>query len=103
MAVTVGVRLPDNTIKTIEKLSKEEGADKSTVLRKAIEKGLKDWMLEKALALYRDGKVSLWKASEIAGISLRKMIDVLEEKNIRYNYDIDSLAEYIKKKYGKVI
>ena len=41
-----------------------------------------------ALELYREGKVSLGKASEIAGLSVWEMMSLLKERRIPLNYSI---------------
>ena len=41
-----------------------------------------------ALELFREGKVSLGKASEIAGLSVWEMMYLLKERRIPLNYSI---------------
>lgn len=40
--------------------------------------------------------MTLWKASRMARISLRKMMDLLKEKNIEAQYGMDELEEGLK-------
>ncbi len=40
---------------------------------------LHGWIEKKVIGLYSDGKISLWKAAEILGISSWELIDVLAE------------------------
>ncbi len=46
-----------------------------------------------ALELYREGIVSLGKASDIAGIGLNEMIYELKKRKIPFNYDQESFKE----------
>ena len=62
--------------------------------KKDIPKAVKLYL---AIELYREGKISLGKASEIAGISKEEMMEVLSRKGIPINYDIDDLKEDIKR------
>ena len=62
--------------------------------KKDIPKAVKLYL---AIELYREGKISLGKASEIAGISKEEMMKVLSRKGIPINYDIDDLKEDIKR------
>ena len=39
------------------------------------------------------GEVSTWKAAEIAGVSLRKMNKILQEKGVEMHYSEESLKE----------
>ena len=62
--------------------------------KKDIPKAVKLYL---AIELYRERKISLGKASEIAGISKEEMMEVLSRKGIPINYDIDDLKEDIKR------
>ena len=46
---------------------------------------------DEALNDYRDGRVTLWRASEIAGFSLREMMEIVKERKIPVPYTIDDL------------
>ncbi len=48
---------------------------------------------EIAVALYRDGKVSLAKAASIAGVSLTKMKEILMEKGINPRLGVEGVHE----------
>ena len=62
--------------------------------KKDIPKAVKLYL---AIELYRERKISLGKASEIAGISKEEMMKVLSRKGIPISYDIDDLKEDIKR------
>ncbi len=49
-----------------------------------------------ALELYREGRVSLGKAAEIAGLSLREFLYELRTRRIPLNYDIEEFEEDLK-------
>ena len=89
--ITTSVRLPKEVVDEIERLSKEEGIDKGTFIRKLIVESLKEYKIRKALELYREGKVSLWKAAEIAGITYREALEELKKRNIPFKYDLEDL------------
>ena len=89
--VTTSVRLPKEIVEEIERLSKEEGIDKGTLIRKLIAESLREYKIKKALELYREGKVSLWKAAEIAGITYREALEELKKRNIPFKYDLEDL------------
>ena len=89
--VTTSVRLPKEIVEEIERLSKEEGIDKGTLIRKLIAESLREYKIKRALELYREGKVSLWKAAEIAGITYREALEELKKRNIPFRYDLGDL------------
>jgi len=49
-----------------------------------------------AIELYREGKISLGKAAEIAGVSKWEMMEILASKNIPIQYDVNDLEKDIK-------
>ncbi|MEM1989143.1 MAG: UPF0175 family protein, partial [Candidatus Bathyarchaeia archaeon] len=73
----VSARLPKEMVRFIEEIAREERVDKSTILERALEHYLREWRINKAVELYRDGLVTLSRAAEIAGVSIWEMIDVL--------------------------
>lgn len=89
--VTTSVRLPKEIVEEIDRLSKEEGIDKGTLIRKLIAESLREYKIKRALELYREGKVSLWKAAEIAGITYREALEELKKRNIPFKYDLEDL------------
>jgi predicted HTH domain antitoxin len=43
--------------------------------------------------MYKNQEVSLWKASEIAGVSLAEMLSELPRQKIVFQYDLEELKE----------
>jgi len=91
----ITTRLRKELVKEIEAIARDEALDRSSAVQKLVEIGLREYRLKKALNLYRAGKVTVWKAAELAGVSLRAMIDLLKAHDISYEYDMDSLEEYV--------
>ena len=86
MTEIVSTRVPDDLAKDLEEIEKEEKTDRATVVRKLLAKAIAQWKLEKALTLYRDGKITLWKAAKIAGLSLWEMMDIIRERKVPFRY-----------------
>ncbi|MFH1894970.1 MAG: UPF0175 family protein [archaeon] len=78
----LSARLPKEDIFIIEAVSEEEKTDKTTALKKLLSLGAKKYKLDKSIKAYREGKISIGKAAETAGISLWEMMDELKAKNI---------------------
>jgi len=89
--VTTSVRLPEDVIQEIEKLSREEGVEKGTLIRKLLTESLREYRIDKAMEMYRSGKASLWRAAEIAGITYREALEELKKRNIPFRYDLEDL------------
>ncbi|KUK07736.1 MAG: Uncharacterized protein XD48_0071 [Archaeoglobus fulgidus] len=89
--VTTSVRLPKEMVEEIEKISRDEGVDKGTLVRRLLAESLREYKTKKALELYREGKVSLWKAAEMAGITYREALEELKKRRIQFKYDLGDL------------
>lgn len=93
MTETVSTRIPNEMAKDLKEIEREEKADRATVIRKLLAKAIAEWKLEKALKLFRDGKITLWKAAKIAGLSLWEMMEIVEEKKIPFTYTYEDFRE----------
>ena len=82
---TIEIKLPDYLAK---KLPQEE-----SVIQRVLELGLKQLEIEKAVERYKEGGISLAKAAEIAGISIREMIPIAYAHGLEPKYD-HSIIEY---------
>jgi len=93
---TISVRLPEQYLHDIEEACRLELVDKGTMLRKLVGTGLQEYRTKKALALYRSGEISLWKAAEMAGITYRGALEELKRSNIPFQYQKEDLDVDIK-------
>jgi len=82
MTEVLSVKIDEDMAKLLEEVAREEGTEKSPAARKLLALGAKRWRLERAVGLVITGKVSVWKAAEIAGTSLREFLGVLDERKI---------------------
>jgi predicted HTH domain antitoxin len=60
-------------------------------LVKGIDMPEERWLLDLAVGLYVDRRVSLGRGAEIAGISKPEFLDALGERRIPVNYDVVDL------------
>jgi predicted HTH domain antitoxin len=95
MGKTLTSRLPDDMAKQIEEIAKIEKLDKSSVIRRLLDKGIIQWKQDFALKLYQNGEASLGKAAEISSLSIWEFLDKLAEKKIPLNYDIEDFLKDI--------
>lgn len=71
----VGTRLPESFIADLEKIEQVEQTDRSTVLRKLLYRALRAWKQERYSQEYGQGRMTLARAAEEAGVSLWEMMD----------------------------
>ena len=105
MGDKISIVLPDDLKDEIDKLREIYKEDQSTYIRKLLWKSIAQEKLDYALKEYLNDKISLGKASEIAGISIWQMLDELKKKNITLKYKISEAEQEIEsilKKYKKI-
>ena len=78
MQKILSVRLEKSDLEFLKTEAKEEKVDKAKVLRELVEKG----RLQLAIEQYKQGKVSIGRAAEKAGITISEMMDKLAELGI---------------------
>lgn len=93
MPVTITTRVDDELAKVIDEVSRKEGMDRSTVIRRFLMEAAKEWLIEKSLQDYEQGKVTLWQAAEKCGVSLWEMIMEAKKREIHVPYTLESLKE----------
>jgi len=82
MQRVLSVKIDDETAELIQEIAREEGTGKSPVARKLLELGARQWRLEKAIQSVIAERTSVWRASQMAGVSLREFLDTLQERRI---------------------
>src|SRR3989338_8811361 len=93
-------RVPVVIMSEVENIAREENTDRSSVVRKILDKAINNWKLEKASNMYINKKVTLERAAEIAAVSVREMINHLEEKELEIgNLSIEDLEDDIRHMY----
>jgi predicted HTH domain antitoxin len=87
--------LPAEILGEIEYWSKKEKTDTTTFILRLIDEGLHEWKLHKALGMYKNQEISIWKAAEVAGVSLAELLSELPKQKIIFQYDLEDLKEDI--------
>jgi len=95
MQKTIATRIPSELEEEIIKFMEEEGLDKSTAIRRILEIGVSEWKKRRAIELYRFGKITLWKASQVAGLSLREMLEEVNRLRITTHVTAKDIEEDI--------
>ncbi len=96
MGEAIGVRLPDDVLEKIENLSREEMEDRSTIIRKLVIMGYRDFIRRKAAEKYIRGGITLSEASHLAGLTIWEMEKYLIEQGFKSDYSIEDLEREMK-------
>lgn len=80
----LGARVPEEIEQHLAEFMKLEGVDKSTAVRKILERGISEWRRERALKLLGEGKVTFARAAELADISLWELVELVRERKVEW-------------------
>jgi len=96
MPITITIRVEDKLAKLIDKIAREEGMDRSTVIRRFLISSTKEWQIEKFLKKYEEGKITLWQAAKKCELSLWEMITEVKKRIVKAPYTIEELQKDLK-------
>jgi predicted HTH domain antitoxin len=85
----VSIRLEADDYKFLSSLAEADKEDLSTAVRDLIARG----RVLLALERYREGKASLGKAAEVAGVSISEMMDLLVEHGIPADLQVEDYRD----------
>ena len=87
----VTLRLDRDLLDMIDDLAKDEGVDRTELVRRLLADGLGHRRMATALGEYATGRRSAWSAAQVAGVDLYEMLDRIAEAGIPYLMDPDVL------------
>src|SRR3989344_4204560 len=94
--VTISARVDRGSLQYVEKLSKTFYVDKSTALRKLLQRCIEEDRKEGAVELYRKGELSLEGAAKFADLYIGEFLELLREKGIELNVTAEDYLEGLK-------
>lgn len=93
MTTIFTTRIGEDLVKLIDEISREECLGRSTVVRRFLTKQVKEWLIERSLEDYKQGKVTLWQAAERCGLSLWEMVLEAKKREIHVTYTLEEFRE----------
>ena len=91
--VLTTVRLPEKIVKVLDERARKENLDRTTILREFLEEAIRNWKIEDAAKLYKEGKVSLSEAAKISELSVGEMMDELMRRGIKSDLTVEEYKE----------
>ncbi len=88
---TFSVRIEESEEEELLALARQMKSDKSTVARKALELGIREMKIRRALENIRLQKWTVWKAAEYCGESYRSFLKLLRDYNIPFPISVEEL------------
>lgn len=96
MYENIAARLPEEIVRCIDYVAKEENTDKSKVIRELLSNAVKERLIDLALEKYSKRRVSLGRAAELARIPVADFMIRAAERKITLNYSVESLEKDFK-------
>lgn len=96
MGEAIGIRMDEGLLRKIDKISKNENADRSTIIREMIRLGYRDFLLDRVASAYIEGKITLSQAAKVAEVTIWEMEKYLVDKGFRSSYSLEDLENEMK-------
>jgi predicted HTH domain antitoxin len=87
------IKLKEEYDKWLRKIAREVSISPEEVAYMSIEKFINEYRTRKAVRAYVEGKISLGKAAEVAGMSKRKFMAMIEDLGIPFNIGAHDLVK----------
>lgn len=88
---SVTTRLPPEVLEEIEGIAEQDRIDRSEIIRRLLDQALAQRRVDKAVDAYRNRKVSMWRAAEMARVSLREIMSLMKDLRVELNYTVEDL------------
>ncbi|MFQ6136700.1 MAG: UPF0175 family protein [Candidatus Hydrothermarchaeales archaeon] len=89
----ISIRPTKEMERRLEELRRIKKTERSSLVRQLLDIGIKEELKEHALDLFIKKKVSLGKAAEIAGISIREMHEIIKERDVPLHISTEDIKK----------
>jgi len=100
---TVSVRLDKETIRLLDEVVDEEKSERSEIIRRLLHRALREWRVDRAVQLLREGKISVGRAAEVAGITVSEMLELATEQGVTVGYSLEDLERDLNRIKGGLL
>lgn len=90
------IRLREDKIEEIERIAEEDGKQVSEVLREIVDRGLREYKIERAIERYQRGLLSQGAAAEEAGLTIQEFHQELKKRGFTLRVDLKLVEEELK-------
>jgi predicted HTH domain antitoxin len=80
----IQIRVPDDEVRGLDDLADDLGSSRSETARAALHEGLRLMRTRRALDLYAEGRLSLERAAEYAGVDLAGLANEAARRGLPY-------------------
>ena len=80
-------------LKAIEDLADRLHLERSALIKRALDAGVREILMDEAVVAYQKGRASAWKAARAARLPLAEFLDELKRRGVPFRTDEDLLRE----------
>lgn len=89
------IRLPADDLARLTEAAKRLKVERSSLIRRALDKGVREVLIDEAISEYQRGEASAWAAARGAGLSLWEFLDELKARSVPFRIDEDQLRQQV--------
>ncbi len=91
MSAVKSLRLPEKLLQAVRQRARREHLDEATAIRQLLAMGATEY----AVNLYREGRVTLGEAADLADVFPREMLEILWNRGVKGNITLDQQRKAI--------
>jgi predicted HTH domain antitoxin len=93
---TIETELHESTAGIIDELADDFHIGRSAMLARIIEEGVQAELVKRSIRLYAGGKVSMWRAAQMAGLSFYEMATEMKKHGVPLQYGVEDFEADVK-------
>lgn len=86
-------RVPAELRQAIREIEKEEKAETAEVVRRLLDRAVRDWRISKALKMISEGSWTIRRAAKFAGLSYHEILDKMADVGVDSGPALKDLRE----------
>lgn len=90
---TVSLRLDAEEVRLLDALASGSGLDRSGMTKSLLRRGMTELRFDQAVTAYREGRVTLSRAAEMADLSVWDFLSRMEASGLTLHYGVGDLEE----------
>ena len=90
---TISTRLEENELMELDAMAFHRGMDRSAMAKSLMRRGMADFRFDQAVTAYREGRVTLNRAAEMAALPVWDFMARMDAAGLTLNYGIEELDE----------
>lgn len=89
------IRIPADDLERLDVAAKRLHVDRSTLILRALDSGVKDVLIEDGCQRYQKGELTAAAAAQEAGVNLWQFLDEMKKRNVPFRTDEDLLERQL--------